>query len=248
MRLFLLSMVIPILGFGAAAAEIMAPVPETVEFCGEPVPLDTSDVRERLQTQLMIFSNMDVQMSLWHMRKMRFFPVIERILSDRGFPDDLKYVCVIESSLITRARSPMNAYGPWQFLAGTARERGLVVDDDIDERLHLEKATHAALDYLQKLKDELGSWAAALAAYNAGPDRIKREVYRQGTSSYYELILPDETERYVFNAISVKLILENPEKYGFDFSTLTFFNDPDGESVTLNIDNFVPVKMLAWCS
>ncbi|MBN1296549.1 transglycosylase SLT domain-containing protein [bacterium] len=221
-------------------------VPETVSFCDEPVPLNISDVRERLITQLMIFAERNVQMTLWHMRKDRFFPVIERILMARGAPDDLKYVCVIESSLITRARSARNAFGPWQFLAATARETGLDVTDEIDERLHLEKATHAAVDYLEAMKVDFGSWTTALAGYNAGPERVKNEIYRQGTSSYYELVLPDETERYVFNALAVKLIFENPSVYGYDFSGLTAFSDIPCETIDITIDNFVPVKILAY--
>lgn len=236
---------------GTATATATVPpvfIPDSVQFCGETVPLDQGDVRERLQTQLLVFSNSEVQMTLWHMRRNRFFPVIEKILKDRGLPDDLKYVCVIESALLMRARSASNAYGPWQFLAGTARERGLSIGEGIDERLHLEKATHAALDYLSMMKDEFGAWATAMAGYNAGPERIKREIYRQGTSNYYELVLPDETERYVFNAISVKLILENPEAYGFDFSSTPYFSDIKSESIALNLDNFVPVKMAAYCA
>ncbi|MCD4654478.1 transglycosylase SLT domain-containing protein [bacterium] len=229
-------------------AGVTVHVPEKLTFCEEEIPLELSDVRERLLTQLMIFSKKKVQMTLWWMRKDRFFPTIEKILKKRHLPEDLKYICVIESSLIQRARSSRNAYGLWQFMAPTARENGLNVSGNIDERLHLEKATDAAFDYLEKMKNEFGSWAIALAGYNAGHGRIKHEIYRQGTSNYYEIELPDETERYLFNAISTKLILENPELYGFDFSNIKPFPVMDYEEVLVKLDNFIPVKMLAYCA
>lgn len=232
----------------SALAGVTVHIPETVTFCGQTVPLDYADTRERLTTQLMVFQNKKVQVSLWYMRKNRFFPTIERVLSERGLPDDLKYICVIESSLIPKARSSANAYGPWQFLAPTARAHGLSVAKGIDERLHLDKATHAAMDYLEEMQQEFGSWTTAMAGYNAGDGRVKREIYRQGTSNYFEMELPDETERYVFNAIAVKLIFEAPERYGFDFSILESLESPATESVTLKLTNFIPIKMLAYAA
>lgn len=223
-------------------------IPENISFCEEPVPLTNTDVRERLETQLLILSKQTVQVTLWFKRQDQFLPFIETILKKRKLPVDLKYVPVIESALIMRARSPRNALGPWQFMQSTGRERNLVINDGIDERLHLEKATGSALDYLVYLRSTFGSWSLALAAYNLGQGRIKDEIYNQGTSNYYDMILPDETERYVFNAIAAKLIFENAELYGFERETITAFKQNETREIQLNIANFIPVKMLAFCA
>ena len=245
---FCVLMVCILLSGASALAGLTVHIPDQITFCGEIVPLDNPDVRDRLETQLLIFANQRVTFTLWFRRAQQFFPTIERVLEERKMPMDLKYVAVIESGLQTRARSSQNAVGPWQFLAPTGRERGLSVGDGIDERMHLEKATHAALDYFTHLRTEFGSWSLALAAYNAGQGRIREFIYRQGTSNYYEMILADETERYVFNAISAKLIMENPELYGFDPDILTPFHVHETTNIVVQLDNFVPVKMLAYCA
>ncbi|MGB3976052.1 MAG: lytic transglycosylase domain-containing protein [bacterium] len=223
-------------------------IPEQIVFCEENVPLMEGDVRDRLETQLMILSNQKVQVTLWFKRKDFFLPYIENVLEKRKLPPDLKYVPVIESALIMRARSSSNALGLWQFLSPTGKEKGLMIGDGIDERLNLEKSTHAALDYLVYLRSTFGSWSLALAAYNLGQGRIKDEIYNQGTSNYYEMILPDETERYVFNAISAKLIFENPQTYGFDPNSISSFKKDDISEISFKTANFIPVKMLAFCA
>jgi membrane-bound lytic murein transglycosylase D len=223
-------------------------IPENLTFCDEPVPLTSSDVRERLETQLLILSNQKVQVTLWLKRKDQYLPYIETILKKRKLPVDLKYIPVIESALIMRARSSRNASGLWQFMLPTGRERDLIINDGIDERLHLEKATSAALDYLVYLRSTFGSWSLALAAYNLGQGRIKDEIYNQGTSNYYDMVLPEETERYVFSAIAAKLIFENAELYGFEPENIAAFQQNETREIQLHINNFVPVKMLAFCA
>ncbi|MBN1879477.1 transglycosylase SLT domain-containing protein [bacterium] len=223
-------------------------IPDSIMFCDEVVPLDDADVRERLETQLLILSNQRVQVTLWFQRKNRFFPFIETTIEKRKQPVDLKYIPVIESSLITRARSRSDALGLWQFMEPTGKAKGLNIADDLDERLHFEKATIAALDYLDELHSEFGSWFLSLAAYNAGPGRIREELYNQGTSNYFEMILPDETERYVFNAIAAKLIFEQPEKYGFQLSDIIPFKSRESREIDIRLVNFVPVKILAYCA
>lgn len=223
-------------------------IPDSIEFCGEKIPLEFGDVRERLETQLMVLANQRVQVTLWFQRKDRYFPGIEKVLETRKLPSDLKYVPVIESSLIIRARSRSNALGIWQFMEPTGKENGLHVADDIDERMHTEKSTQAALDYLSELRSEFGTWSLALAAYNVGPGRIREEIYNQGTSDYYSMVLPDETERYVFNAIAAKLIFENPEKYGYALAEIVPFKSPEFREIDVKLVNFVPVKILAFCA
>ena len=223
-------------------------IPEQIVFCEENVPLLEGDVLDRLETQLMILSNQKVQVTLWFKRKDLFFPHIESTLKERKLPQDLIYIPVIESALIMRARSSSHALGLWQFMMPTGKERGLVIRDGVDERLNFEKSTTAALDYLVYLRSTFASWSLALAAYNLGQGRIKNEIYNQGTSNYYEMILPDETERYVFNAISAKLIFENPEIYGFDPKSIRSYKQKNTREITFKTSNFIPVKMLAFCA
>ncbi len=223
-------------------------IPETLIFCGDPVPLDSSDVRERLEVQLRVYAHNTAQVKLWAMRRARFFPIIEPILAKHKMPDDLKYVPVIESSLLNRAVSPKSAMGPWQFIPGTGRNNGLRVNQHIDERVDTEKSTRAAIRYLSGLYEEFGSWPTSLAAYNIGENRIRRESYRQGTSSYYEMLLPNETDRYVFNILAAKIIFENSDRYGIKLDNLDSFKDIESVPVAANLTRSVPAKILAYCS
>ena len=155
------------------------------------------------------------QVYMWLKRAGRYFPHIQKRLKARGMPEDIKYLAVAESSLITYIRSRKGAIGTWQFMAQTARRNGLRKDRTMDERRHFEKATEAALNYLQKLKDMFGSWTLALAAYNCGEARLKKEIAVQKMNDYYRLRLPRETARFVFRIASVKIIMEHPERYGY---------------------------------
>jgi len=183
-------------------------------FAGERVPTENFDVRERLDRELLVNS-------YWHSATVqniklanRFFPTIERILQEQGIPDDFKYLAVAESGL-RNATSSAGAKGYWQFLKSTAKEYGMEVNDEVDERMHLEKATMAACKYLRKQKNKLGSWTLAAAAYNAGSRRIQENLSQQGMSSYYDINLNEETSRYVFRILAIKEILSNPERFGF---------------------------------
>lgn len=190
-------------------------VPQSVQFAGEKVPLDRWEVYERLDRELLM--NAFYHTSTFYILKLkeRYFPVIERILKENGVPEDFKYLCVAESSL-QNLKSPAGAEGMWQFLAATARSYGLEVNGDIDERYHLEKATRAACQYLKDAKAKFGSWTAAAASYNCGVGGYSNFSSYQGSSYYYDLLLPEETNRYVFRIIALKLILENPVHYGFN--------------------------------
>ena len=147
-------------------------------------------------------------------RSARYFPVIEPILSENGIPDDFKYLAMAESEL-TNAVSPVGASGVWQFMKSTAQEYGLEVRTDVDERYHLEKSTNAACRYLKASKQQFGSWTLAAAAYNMGGGALKRDVDAQKTNDYYSLLLNQETARYVYRIVALKLICEQPFQYGF---------------------------------
>ncbi|MBR5957469.1 MAG: lytic transglycosylase domain-containing protein [Salinivirgaceae bacterium] len=188
--------------------------PDNLTFMGEPVPIHNFDVREALDRELQVNRLWHSQTILLLKRANRYFPVIEPILKRNNVPDDLKYIAVIESAL-TNAVSPSGAKGFWQFLQGTAGDFGLEVNDEVDERYNLEKSTIAAVRYFKKMKDKFGSWTMSAAAYNVGRNNLIKFSSQQKSGNYYDLVLGEETERYVFRAIAVKQIFENPQKYGF---------------------------------
>lgn len=188
--------------------------PPAVDFAGEPAPLNISDVRERFERELIVNANLDASTLLILKRAPRAFPVIEPILAKYGIPDDFKYLAVIESGLVN-AVSPAGARGIWQFMPETAKEKGLEVNDVVDERYHLEKSTEAACKYLLDAKARLGSWTLAAASYNGGMAGVGKQIDFQKVSDYYDLLLTDETARYVFRILALKEIMKNPAMYGF---------------------------------
>ncbi len=190
-------------------------IPEELDFAGEPVPLENFDVRESLDQELLINTYWQSHTMLLMKRANRYFPTIERILSENGIPEDFKYLPVAESDLLN-AVSPANAVGFWQFRKATAVESGLEVNDEVDERYHLEKSTQAACAFLSHSYELYGSWTMAAASYNVGRTGLNRQIGRQDERYYYNLLLNDETGRYVYRLLALKLIMENPEVYGFE--------------------------------
>ena len=190
--------------------------PENISFCNEAVPLELFDIQERLDRELLVNTYWQSNMLLLIKRANRFFPLIEKILKEEDVPDDFKYLAVIESSL-ENVRSPKGAKGIWQIMPNTAREYGLEVNRNVDERYNLELSTRVACKYLKKAKDKFGSWTLAAAAYNRGISGISRNLLRQKVENYYDLLLGRETSRYIFRILAVKEIIENAENYGFIF-------------------------------
>ena len=188
--------------------------PDKIDFCGEDVPLSIADVRERLDRELIVNQNLHGSTILIIKRANRYFPIMEPILAKNNVPDDFKYLAVIESSL-TNATSPAGAKGFWQFMPLTAKEKGLEVNDLVDERYHLEKSTQMACEYLIKAKEKFGSWTMAAASYNGGMAGLQKAVDQQMETNYYDLLLTDETYRYVFRILALKQIMQNKELYGF---------------------------------
>ncbi len=189
--------------------------PEKVDFAGENAPLNITDVKERFDRELVVNANLHGSTILILKRANRVFPIIEPILKKNGVPDDFKYLAVIESALIN-AVSPSGAKGIWQFMPVTAKERGMEVNVNIDERYHLEKSTEAACRYLIDAKNKLGSWTLAAASYNGGMTGVTNQIQIQKVSNYYDLLLNDETSRYVFRILALKEIMKNPTLYGFN--------------------------------
>jgi hypothetical protein len=184
-------------------------------FCGEKFPMDNWDVRQRLDAELLRNIYFHSQTILAVKRANAIFPLIEPIMKEEGVPNDLKYLAVAESAL-SNAVSPAGARGVWQFMKETAGGYGLEVNGEVDERYHLEKATHAACKYLKREKERLGSWVLAAAAYNGGPGRIAEEMQKQRAKSFFELNLAaDETMRYPFRIVAIKEVMENPAQYEY---------------------------------
>lgn len=188
--------------------------PTSIDFAGEIAPLQINDVRERLDRELLINANLDATTLLIIKRANRVFPIIEPILAKYGVPDDFKYLAVIESGLVN-AVSPAGARGVWQFMPVTAKEKGMEVNDMVDERYHLEKSTEAACKYLLEAKAKFGNWTLAAASYNGGMTGVTKQIEMQQVASYYDLMLNDETSRYVFRILALKEIMKDPVKYGF---------------------------------
>ena len=191
-------------------------IPEKMDFAGERVPLENPDIRERMDRELLVNTYWQSNMLIMIKRANKYFPIIEPMLKENGLPDDFKYLAIAESGL-DNVRSPAGAAGFWQFLKGTGKEYGLEINEYVDERYHLEKATKVAAKYLKSSKKRFGTWTAAASAYNAGNGGISKQMKRQEVDDYYDLLLNNETSRYVFRILAFKEILSNPEKYGFNF-------------------------------
>lgn len=189
-------------------------VPKKMTFAGEPVPLQRWDVREDLQREIISNCYRHSSTLTILLRSTRYFPMIEARLKANGVPDDFKYLCVAESSL-ANATSPVGAKGFWQFMKGTAPSFGLEVNGEVDERYHVEKATDAACQYLKQAYAKFGSWTAAAASYNCGMGGFSKYSNYQQQDSYYDVLLPEETMRYVFRILAFKHIMSNPHEVGF---------------------------------
>jgi membrane-bound lytic murein transglycosylase D len=216
-----------------------------LEFCGEPVPLEVQEVRERIEKELLLSLWHRPQVILWLKRSRRYLPHIEEVLRSQGMPDDLKYVAIAESALRPHARSRKGAVGFWQFINYTGQQYGLVIDRRIDERRNIFASTRAAVRYLSDLYDTFGSWALAAAAYNMGEEGLNAEIVEQGVNNYYRLYLPLETQRYLFRIIAIKLILEDPAKYGFYLAEEDYYPAQSFERVRVQCYKETPIRIIA---
>ncbi|MBK8600949.1 MAG: lytic transglycosylase domain-containing protein [Flavobacterium sp.] len=211
--------------------------PISIDFAGEAAPLQMADVRERLDRELLINANLDATTLLIIKRANRVFPIIEPILAKYGVPDDFKYLAVIESGLVN-AVSPAGARGVWQFMPATAKEKGMEVNDMVDERYHLEKSTEAACKYLLEAKAKFGNWTLAAASYNGGMTGVTKQIEMQQVESYYDLLLNDETSRYVFRILALKEIMKSPEKFGFNVEANEMYVNLPSKVIT--VDSSIP--------
>lgn len=190
-------------------------IPDVVLFAGEEMPLERFDVRESLDRELLSNAYFHSQTIRYIKLAPRYFSIIEPILKEKGIPEDFKYLAVAESGFNPRAVSSARAIGFWQFMKGTAQDYGLEISSLIDERYNIEKSTYAACEYLLDSYEKFGSWTLVAASYNRGMTGVRKQMTRQKTDNYYDLLLTTETARYVYRIVAIKLILENPELYNF---------------------------------
>ncbi|MCB2220118.1 MAG: lytic transglycosylase domain-containing protein [Bacteroidetes bacterium] len=189
-------------------------IPTNITFAGENAQMDLFYVRESLDRELLVNTYWHSSTILMLKRANRWFPVIEPILKEYNIPDDFKYLALTESGFLNVV-SPKGATGFWQFLEKTAKEYGLEINDYVDERYNVEKSTEAACRYFLDSFEEYQNWTLVGAAYNAGKRRITESLEQQKADNYYDLYLNDETSRYIYRIMAIKIICENPAAYGF---------------------------------
>lgn len=220
-------------------------LPDSVTFCGESVPLNDARIRERFEKEMLLALWNRPQVLLWIKRAPRYLPHIARALNTLNMPDDLKYLAVAESALLPHAGSTKGAIGFWQLLADTARKYGLTVNPFIDERRNLFTSTPAALRYLKELHDKFSSWTLAAAAYNMGEQGLTAEILEQRVKDYYKLYLPLETQRFIFRVIAVKLIISEPQRYGFKLSSDQLYKPLVFDNAHVDCFQEIPLQLVA---
>ncbi|MDQ1336684.1 MAG: hypothetical protein QG552_3634 [Thermodesulfobacteriota bacterium] len=214
-------------------------------FCGESVPMDNPEVRERFEREFLLSLWNQPQVILWLKRSKRYFSIIEPMLKSAGLPDDLKYLVIAESSLKPHAGSKSGAMGFWQFIPSTGRKYGLTIDNWKDERRNIFRSTEAATKYFKDLHEKFGSWTMAAAAYNMGENGLMAEVLEQQTDNYYLLYLPIETQCYLFRIIAIKLICTRPENFGFDFKPGDYYPPMSFDRIRIECPSETPVRLVA---
>jgi membrane-bound lytic murein transglycosylase D len=197
-------------------------IPAKIEFAGEKLPLDYFDVREALERELLVNSYWHSQTLMLIKRSTRYFGTIEPILKKNNIPDDFKYLALAESGF-QNVTSPAGAVGFWQFIPGTAKDYNLEVNAEVDERYNIEKSTEAACRFLSESYNLYKSWSMAAASYNMGRKNLSKQIERQYTNNYFDILLNEETARYVFRIVALKLILSDPAKYGFELAKDEFY-------------------------
>lgn len=216
--LLFLTLVLSFLSIHAQSVQQLPPsVPDYVVFAGQTIKFDRADLRERMDRELIAFTYSHNMSTLMIKRANRYFPQVEPILKRMGVPDDLKYLMVIESNLDPQAASSAGAAGLWQFIQSTGRAYGLEVNANIDERYHTVKATEAACLFLKEAYEKYGNWMTVAASYNGGQQGMDRRILDQHQTDAMDMWLVNETSRYIFRLLAVKMMFENPSLFGFSF-------------------------------
>jgi membrane-bound lytic murein transglycosylase D len=220
-------------------------LPKEVSLCGERFPLEDRNVWENLDREFLVALSNEVQVLLWMKRSRRYFPFIEKRLKEMGLPNDLKYLAITESGLRPESVSSSGAAGIWQFIPPTGEKYGMRKTRSIDERFDFFTATEGALSYLGCLYEEFKSWTLSMAAYNAGENRVRKEIDLQKTTNYFCLDLPLETERYVYKIAVAKIILSDPGKYGYAMEENQYYSPLQVERVQIELTQPLPIMEVA---
>ncbi len=220
-------------------------ITQPIDFCGETVDMDSQEVRERLEKEMLLTIWDRPQVILWIKRSPRYLPIIEKMLSENGMPDDLKYVAIIESALRPHAGSNKGAIGFWQFLQSTGEKYGLRINAEIDERRNIFASTLAAISYFKELYATLQSWTLSAAAFNMGELGLEAEMVSQKSNDFYQLYLPLETQRYVFRIIAAKIILSDPPRFGFQFTEQDLYPPLQFDRIHLECFQDTPIHVVA---
>ena len=207
----------------SSTAVVFPHLPEKMTFAGQEIILTDEDVMERLDREVLMNAYYNSATTGYFKRAHRWFPLIERILKEEGIPEDFKYLAIIESGL-AQAISPVGAQGFWQFMPVTGKQYNLEITTEVDERLHVEKSTRAACAYLKSSYDSLNDWIWATASYNRGVGGVQQDMAWQGTDHYFDTDQNNETGRYFFRLLAIKLIFENPEAYGYYPKKMQLYN------------------------
>ncbi len=211
-------------------------IPKDLNFAGEGVPINDFTVRESIDRELLVSTYFQSQTILIHKRANRWFPIIEPILKKNGIPEDFKYIALIESNL-SNVVSPKGATGFWQLIESTAKYYNLEINEEVDERYNVEKSTETACKYFQEAYEKFGSWTLAAASYNLGMGGIENQLKKQKADNYYDLLLNEETSRYIFRILSTKEIISKPSNYGYILRKKDLY--PNLQTYKIKIDSSV---------
>lgn len=209
------------------------PIPKNLSFAGDVIPLEKINVRENLDREILVNTYWHSNTFLFQKRAARWFPLIEKVLKRNNIPDDLKYIAIIESGLVN-AVSPAGATGFWQFMKPAAEQYGLTINEYVDERYDVEKATQAACKYFKEAYKEFGDWSLVAASYNMGIGGVQKQLEKQKVDNYYDLYLNTETSRYVYRILAAKLIISNSKQFGFNIRPIDFYAPYSYEEVEVD--------------
>lgn len=211
-------------------------LPDEVTFAGEKMPLDNFDTRESLEREILTSAYRHSSTILIIMRANRYLPLIEKILKKNNVPDDFKYLVASESEYSNMV-SPAGATGFWQIMPETGREEGMEINTVVDERYDVEKSTQFACDYFLRSYEKYGNWTLAAASYDGGRNGIDEQIDIQHERNYYDLLLTEETARYIFRAVAYKLVITDPQSYGFKIAKKDLF--PELKYYEVKVDSAV---------
>jgi membrane-bound lytic murein transglycosylase D len=211
-------------------------LPDNVIFAGEKMPLENFDTKESLEREILTSAYRHSSTILIIKRANRYLPVIEKILKKNDIPDDFKFLAAAESEY-SNMISPAGATGFWQIMQETGKEAGMEINSVVDERYNIEKSTQFACDYFRKSYEKYGNWTLAAASYNGGRAAIDEQIGIQNQNNYYDLLLSEETARYIFRAVAYKLIISDPASYGFTIIREELY--PELKYFEVNVDSAI---------